>query len=112
MIKSFEEFINEGNDITSADVAKAFKKVLTKYNWGNFRFDMGDFEVATEGGDEDDYNEEDDSATMTVYANSDPAFKFLYKGDDFKLLKVYNKIKAKIILNNLASGSWAEPKKD
>lgn len=102
----FKEILTEA--ITDKIVTKAFTPIIKDYQWGNYRFQMDDFEMSTSGGEDDDYNDEDDSAEMTVYADNKESFTFLYKGDTFSIVNVKDKKTAKTILDNLASGNFKE----
>lgn len=91
-------------------VSKAFSKLEKSYGWGDYRFDMGDFELSTYGGNDNHYDAEDDSAIMTVQADNVDIFTFTWSDSGYKVDNINDKKLFKVINNKIINNEFSEAK--
>lgn len=96
----------EDSKIGHDEKAKVIFEILNDgYGYGNYRFNMGDFEMSTSGGHEDDYKE-DEEVPITVYADGQNVFTATFVNGKFKALNVINQNLFLSIYNKIINGKF------
>lgn len=90
----------------------AFSNILSQFSWGNYCFYMtswlaNDLVMVTVGGEEDDYDEINNEAIMSVIVNDNEIFQFKYDSDDkFQLMNVIDEPLTRWVLISLIKNEF------